>query len=39
MNIALYLFWRVRVSPEFKNWKNAINPINKVADKKGYLIE
>ena len=34
MNIALYLFWRVRVPPEFKNWKNAINPIFKVADKK-----
>jgi hypothetical protein len=39
MNIALYLFWRVRVPPEFKNWKNTINPIYKAADKKGYLIE
>jgi TPR repeat protein len=34
MNIALYLFWRVRVPPEFKYWKNAINTIFKAADKK-----
>jgi hypothetical protein len=38
MNIALYLFWRVRVLPEFKYWKNTINPIYKAADIKGYLI-
>ena len=39
MNIALYLFWRVRVSPEFKNWKNAINPIYKAAMKKATLLD
>ena len=39
MNIALYLFWRVRVPPEFKYWKNAINPIYKAAMKKATLLD
>ena len=39
MNIALYLFWRVRVPPEFTNWKNAINPICKAAMKKATSLD
>ena len=39
MNIALYLFWRVKVPPDFKNWKNAIKPIYKAAMKKATSLD